>query len=277
MCVCAGRSKPRSAVQCDRGGKGAASLDVEALCAEGRRFFGRAPATFDAFRADLAARRPGLGERAAAYLVRTHLPLVQVPTQAQWGFPGVSHFALADAWLGRAVPTDPTLPDPLVMRYLAAFGPASVADIRAWSGLSGLGEAMDRLRPSLVTFRDERNRELFDLPAAPRPSADVPAPVRLLPEYDNVVLSHDDRSRVLSDAHRPRIVSKNLQVRATFLVEGFVAGAWTIEQTRSRATLVLEPFQRIAKSAKVALEAEALALAAFATPEAAIHDVGWRR
>jgi hypothetical protein len=112
----------------------------------------------------------------------------------------------------------------------------------------------ESLRPSLVTFLDERKRELFDLPDAPRPDADTPAPVRLLPEFDNVILGHKDRARIIADAHRPMVTTKNLQERATFLVDGFVAGTWRMETKKGRPSLQLEPFGRLPKAVVKALE-----------------------
>src|SRR5262249_55283206 len=148
------------------------------------------------------AKFPDSDERAMAYAIRTHVPLVQVPTDAPWAFPAAADFALADRWLSKKVSTAGTGPETLVLRYLAAFGPATPADAQAWSGLRGLREVFETLRPSLVTFRDARKRELFDLPDAPRPDADAEAPVRFVPDFDNLVLSHDDRSRIIADAHR---------------------------------------------------------------------------
>ena len=249
------------------------SFDMEALLAAARSYFAQQPATFDAARAHLAARFPVADERAMGYAVRTHLPLVQVPDESAWGFPAAAGFALADEWLGRPIPTGSDGLPNLVRRYLAAFGPASVTDAQNWSGLGGLRTTFEALRPELVTFRDARGRELFDLPDAPRPDEETPAPVRFVPEYDNLVLGHDDRSRIVADAHRPGLVTKNLQVPATFLVDGFVAGTFKVERKKKAATLTLTPFGKLLKKDLRALEAEGEALLAFVEPEAATREV----
>src|SRR6185369_5179811 len=253
-----------------------AGIDLAALDREARAFFGGAPATFDAFRDHLKARDPECDERALAYTIRTHLPLVQVPTETAWGFPAAADFAMADAWLGTPVSTEPASAEALVLRYLAAFGPATPGDAQVWSGLQGLRDVFAALRPSLVTFRDERKRELFDLPGAPRPidpEDDTPVPVRFLPEFDNLVLSHDDRRRILADEHRPLVVTKNLQVKATFLVDGFVAGIWKTERKKKTAALIIEPFGALAKKTRAALEEEGDALLRFLEEDAAEREV----
>ena len=129
------------------------------------------------------------------------------------------------------------------------------------------------MRDRLEVFADERGRELFDLPDAPRPDGDVPAPARLLPEFDNLVLAHDDRSRVIADEHRPLVTTKNLRVKATFLVDAVVAGTWTIAVKRKVATLTLAPFAPLPKAAVEALEAESEALLAFLEPDAKAHAI----
>jgi len=253
----------------------AALLEMDALDAEARKFFGKSAATFDALRDHLTARFPGADERAMAYAIRTHVPLVQVPTDAPWAFPAAADFTLADQWLSKKVSTSASSPEALVLRYLAAFGPATPADAQAWSGLPALREVFESLRPSLVTFRDERKRELFDLPHAARPDEDTDVPVRFIPDFDNLVLSHDDRSRVMADAHRGRVTLKNLQVRATFLVDGMVAGTWKSERKRSAAVLVIEPFGGVPKRTKAALEEEGDALLAFLEKDAKDREVRW--
>jgi hypothetical protein len=247
----------------------AKAIDVDALVAIARREWDARPGTFADLRAALLKRFPKGDERAMGYAVRTHLPIVQVPTidESPWGYPATTDFACADTWIGKPVGADPA-PDALVLRYLAAFGPATAADVQTWSALSGIAPVLERLRKQLVTFTDERGRELFDLPKAPRPSADTPAPVRFLPDFDNLVLSHADRTRVVADAHRPALVTKNLQVRATFLVDGFVAGTWTVERKKAAAALAIAPFGRISRAVREALEEEGLALLRFAEPDA---------
>jgi hypothetical protein len=160
-----------------------------------------------------------------------------------------------------------------VRRYLAAFGPASVTDAQTWSGLPKLGPVFDAMRAELLTYRDERKRELFDVPEGQRPAADTPAAVRFVPDWDNVVMGHQDRSRVISDEHRARISSRNLQIAATFLVDGMVAGSWSITRKGRAATLVMEPFVKIARKDQAALKEEGERLLAFAEPDAATREV----
>ena len=213
-----------------------------------------------------------MNERALGYTVRTHLPLVMVPTDDRWAFPANSQFTLADEWLGQPVPDGGDGRD-LVLAYLRAFGPASAADVQAWSGLRSVADALDALRPQLRSFSDERGRELFDLPTAPRPPADVPAPPRLLPEFDNLLLAHADRSRIVADSDRPRVVTKNLRVRATLLWDGFVRGTWEIKRKGKAAAVVVTPFEALPAGALADCEGEAEALLRVAEPEATSYQL----
>jgi hypothetical protein len=241
-------------------------VDVPALVDEGRAIFDERPRSFDELRDILAKRHPKADVRAMAYAVRLLVPLVQVPTDATWAFPAAADFTTADAWLGAKAkaPARERAADALVLRYLAAFGPATAADAATFLGFTKLRESFERLRPELVTFTDDRKRELFDLPKAPRPGAGVPAPPRLLPEFDSLLLGHDDRERVIAKEHRPRVVTKNLLIKAVFLVDGFASGTWKLEQTKKTSTLVLEPFAPLAKRARAELEEEAERVARFA-------------
>jgi hypothetical protein len=201
-----------------------------------------------------------LGEAAAAALV----PMVQLPPRGVWRVTAGVHNALVSSWLGR--PVDPPAPagsDPvgqlLVRRYLAAFGPAATADLRAWCGLAGMPAAVAAVRDELVVFRDERGRELLDLPDAPRPDPDVAAPVRFLPAFDNAILGYDDRSRIVDDAHRGLSVAGERAV----LVDGRVAATWTVEPGPAPGTVVVNPLRRFTRADRAAVTEEGRAVASF--------------
>ena len=253
-------------------GARAEGLDPEAVVSATRELLAGRPLAFDAIRAGLQERFPDVDDRALGYAARTLVPLVMVPDgDARWGYRRVCDFALAEEFLDGGLA--PAAPAALVRRYLGAFGPASAADVQAWSGIAGLKPVLEEMRDELAVFADERGRELFDLPDAPRPGAAADAPVRLLPEFDNLVLAYDDRTRVIADEHRPLVTTKNLRVKATLLVDGVVAGTWTLAIKRKVATLELAPFGRLAKRVVNELTAEGEALARFAEPEAKSYEV----
>jgi hypothetical protein len=209
----------------------------------------------------LAARWPAVGPRALGEMVIGALvPMVQLPPRGLWrATASVRNLPLAD-WLGREIdPPSPDGADPvgaaLVRRYLAAFGPAATADIRAWSGLAGLPATVAAMRHELVTFRDERGRELFDLPDAPRPDPDTPAPVRFLPAFDNAILGYHDRSRIIDDTHRGLSVAGARVV----LVDGRVAATWTVEA----GTVTVTPLRRLSRADHAAVAEEGRELTSF--------------
>ena len=244
-----------------------ANIDLVGLVAPAREYFGAEPRTFDEYRNHLLAADPGVEERVMGYAVRTHLPLIQVPDGGPWGYPSAADFTPVESWLGEAPETGDRTED-LVLRYLAAYGPASAADFQNWSGLQGAKAVLESLRPRLTAFLDEAGRELFDLPDAPRPDADAPAPVRFLPEFDNVVMAHADRSRIIADEDRPRIFKANLRVLPTLLVDGMVAGTWTVERKKKVATLVIEPFRELAGAVRDEVASEGRRLVEFVEPDA---------
>ena len=213
---------------------------------------------------------PDHDAEALAYAVQLQTPLVQVPPRGLWGQSGQPTHATAERWLGRPLASE-TAPDRLVLRYLAAFGPATVGDVQAWSGLAGLRDVVERLRPALRTLRDERGRELFDLPDAPLPDPETPAAVRLLGDYDNVLLAHADRSRIIPERHRAEVVP-NIG-RPPVLVDGFVRGWWKLTRERDVATLRVELFEPVPEPDHTALIEESRRLLAFAAPDAARTDV----
>jgi hypothetical protein len=263
----------------ERGMRGAfgrqlSGVDIGALAAAGRTLVESAPMTFSQLGQALAGRWPDHPPAALAQGVRAFVPLVQVPPRAVWGQAGQSLHTSAEHWLGQpaepARPASPAESADLVTRYLGAFGPATVRDVQAWSGLTGLKAVMEKLRPSLVTFRDEQGAELFDLPAAPRPGGDIPAPVRLVAEFDNLVLSHADRSRVISAENTKRLYTVNGVIPGSVLIDGFVAGMWRLTRSKDLTTVTIEVFGPMRERA--ALEREAERVLAFCSP-AAPHDI----
>ena len=206
------------------------------------------------------------------YLIRTQIPLIMMPCDGDCGFGTDSKFALAAWWLGKAIDGEERTQD-LILRYLAAFGPATVADAQAWSALPKLKPVFDALRSRLQVFRDERNRELFDVPNAPRPPEKAVAPVRFLPAFDNIILAHSDRTRIIADEYRPRVTTKNLQVLPTFLVDGFVVGTWEISSRKNTAVLTISPFTRLPGRTKQELVVEAEQLVRFIAASAVQYEV----
>jgi hypothetical protein len=242
-------------------------LDIPDLVAAARRYLASAPRTFAEITALLTERWPAGDPGAMRYAVRTHLPLIQVPIPRDWSYPGNPQFALAETWLDQPLTNEEHLGE-LIVRYLAAFGPATVTDIQTWSGLARLKAAVDQLKPDLISYRDERRRELFDLPGLPLPAADTPAPVRFLPEFDNLLLSHQDRTRIIASAHRSRVYLPGLRVSATFLLDGFVGGTWAVERAKQTATLVMTAFAPLTQQDRDALAEEAEALLRFVEADA---------
>lgn len=196
------------------------------------------------------------------------LPTVQVTPRGLWRTPGRAAVTSLEHWLGGPLETAPSLQS-LVTRYLAAFGPATPADLGSWSGLAGTAEVLEGLRPRLRVFRDDRGRELFDVPRAALPDPKTPAPVRFLPEFDNVALGHADRSRIV-----PEGVQQWTEVGwATVLVDGFIAARWKLERQKDLATLRVEPFRPLARKEKAEVADEGARLMSFLEPDAGRRDL----
>ena len=198
---------------------------------------------------DLAARRAWRAARASAHLMHHH-------ETALWNARPEGRF-VAIAEPERLVPVEARAE--MLRRYLGAFGPSTRKDINLWSmmHMPEIDAALALL--DLRRFRDEQGRELLDVPRAPLPEGDMPAPPRFLPKWDNVLLAHADRSRILPHPHRKLIIGKNGDVAPTFLVDGFVAGTWRLEKGR----VVLEPFAKLSRATRSELEDEAARLEAF--------------
>ena len=247
-------------------GRNLVGMDINALIAQAGVLMKEKPRTFSELGKLLQQRWPERDATSLAYAIRYLVPIVQVPPRGIWGKSTQPTWTSTELWLGRPLAPKPSI-DRLVMRYLAAFGPATVADISAWSGLTGLLDVVERLRPKLRTFRDERGRELFDVPDGPRPDPDIPAPPRFLPEYDNLLIGHDDRTRVIDHAYRYVIFS------GTLLVDGFVHATWNVKKTSGGATLTIEPLRRLSKVDRIEVSEEGERLLKFVAGEGAARDV----
>jgi len=205
----------------------------------------------------------GIGDdvEAIGNATNTYVPLVQLPPRGVWGAGGHARYATIEAWTSRELDPDPSIDD-VVLRYLGGFGPASVMDVQNWSGLTKLKPVLDRLRDRLVTFSDEHGRELFDLPDAPRPAADTPAPVRLLGQYDNVLLGHADRRRIIPEDFSWDAALAHGRFVNNVLVDGVLRATWWIE--RDTRTLAIRPHDRLTSAERDEVAAEARRMAAFA-------------
>jgi hypothetical protein len=253
-------------------GRKLTGVDPAELADAARAALAAGPLPGDELGARLAVRWPEGEPNDLAYLARSLLPLVQVPPRGVWGASGGLVYAHADQYLGAPSATDPA-PDETVLRYLAAYGPASVADTQKWLSLTGLKAVFDRLRPRLVTYRDATGRELFDLVGTELPDPDVPVPPMLLGPFDNVLLAHADRTRIIDKADERRVFTANGIVRGTLLLDGRVAGVWQPELKRTSAAVDLRPFAPLSGRDRDRLAAAAEDLLAFAAPGAEKTEV----
>ncbi|KIF77494.1 hypothetical protein QR77_33880 [Streptomyces sp. 150FB] len=254
--------------------KDLAGIEPERIAAYGRELVEERPRPVKELRELLLGRWPDAGPLALTVAVRCLLPLVQTTPRGLWGRSGQVTLTTTEQWFGRrAEPAHE--PDAAILRYLAAFGPASVRDAGTWSGLTRLREVFERLRPGLLTFQDENGVELFDLPEAARPAEDTPAPPRFLPEFDNLLLSHADRTRIIPAAYKGRLSRGNLSYRA-LLVDGMVAGVWRLAlrpaESRDGVTLTVQLFGGLSRERRRAVEEEGERLLTTLHPATA-HDL----
>jgi hypothetical protein len=230
-----------------------AGMEMDELIAAGRKILDEKPRSRADLSKLLADIWPDRDPQSMAMAVTYNLALVQVPPRGLWEGKGVAKWATVQTWLGAEIDGKPA-PDLLALRYLAALGPATTADMRTWSGVTGLGGIFDRLGAQLRTFRDDEGRVLFDLPDAPRPGPDIPAPPRFLPEYDNVLLGHADRSRVIGPDARPPGWAGNL------LHDGFLVASWKLDRAKAGARIEIRPFRAMGKRAAAEVGDEAARL-----------------
>jgi hypothetical protein len=243
--------------------------DPVAFDAAGREIMAEGAITRPELARRLAARFPEADLGELALVVHLRFALLHPPPAGTWGHRGRIGCILAEDWLGHPLAAAPSA-ETLVLRYLAAFGPASAKDVQVWSGLTRMAALLQTLRPRLRVFRDEDGRELYDLPDAPIEEADAPAPVVFLPEFDNAVLGHADRSRILHPDDRPLVMPGWSIVRPTVLVDGFVAATWS----RKGPLVEIAPFRPLAAADRSSVAAEAERLVGFVAPGEA-PEVRW--
>ncbi|MGO4694677.1 winged helix DNA-binding domain-containing protein [Paenibacillus sp. 2TAB26] len=253
-------------------GKMLQNVDLEAIREAGRALVEEQPRTFNELGHLLALEWPNVDPSALSAAIRTLVPLVQIPPRGVWGLSGQATHTSAEAWLGQSLANSPSLKT-MLLRYLGSFGPATIKDMQVWSGLSKLRETIEQLRPSLRTFSDEKGNELFDLPDAPLPPGDTIAPPRFLSEFDNMLLSYSDRSRILDEKYKPLVFTINGIIRSTFLIDGFVRGTWKIEQNNETAALIMQSFEKLSAADHDALVEEGQKLLTFAAGSSLSHDI----
>jgi hypothetical protein len=252
-------------------GRNVKNVDMKAVLEAGREIMSQQPRTIAELTTLLSKRFPGHDAAALAYGVRYMLPLVFTPPRGVWGGRGLVTLMTMEAWLGRPLDA-PSSPDNLVLRYLAAFGPASPADMRAWSGIS-MRKVFERLRPRLKVFRSERGTELFDLANAPRPDPETEVPVRFIPDFDNILLAHADRTRIMAPGQHLGLFSSNGVMQGSVLVDGFVRAKWAPVKAKGATTLVVTPFEKaIPKKDQETVAVEGVHLLEFLAPDEK-HDV----
>jgi Winged helix DNA-binding domain len=253
-------------------GRRMGGADPAELAAAVRRLLDDRPMTARELGRALVERGIGADPEAIGNAARVYVPLVQVPPRGVWGRSGRARYATLESWTGCELEAEPSI-DEVVLRYLGSFGPATATDVQRWSGLTKLKAVLERLRPRLVTFRDEDGKELFDVPDAPRPDPNVPAPVRLLGEYDNILLGHADRRRLVPEDFPWAAMLAPGRFVNNLLVDGMLRATWWIERDGDRPTLAIRPFQELSAAARDEVAAEAERMLAFSAPDAERREV----
>jgi hypothetical protein len=236
-------------------GKNLIGLDVQAVVKAGRSLIETNPLTFSELGKQLNTQWPDVDSATLAAVIRTFVPLVQLPPRGLWGKSGQAVHTSSEAWLGNLPFLNLTMND-MILRYLAVFGPATIQDIQVWSGLTKLREKVEQLRPQLIIFHDDQGNELFDIPDVPRPDQNIPSPPRFFGGFDNILLSYADRRRIIEDEYRNKVFTKNGIIKSTILIDGFVSGIWKVQKEKGSVRLMIELFKKLPNEEHNALTKE---------------------
>lgn len=246
-------------------GARARDLDIPRLIEIALPFLEAETPAIGALRDELQRHFPQHNKEAMAYAVRSYLPLLQVPPSGTWGVGTRATYTTAANWLGEAQPSDLAT---LFRRYLAAFGPASIMDFQTWCGMTSLKSQLAPVLKTLVAYRSEDGAQLFDLSDLPLPPEDAPAPIRLLPEYDNILIAHKNRARILPEQHRKKVFVSAGRVLGTVLINGFVGAIWRSRREKDRARLSINLFEAVNAAIQADIEAEGMRLLRFIDEDA---------
>lgn len=253
-------------------GKHLNGLDTQAVAEAGRALVETMPLTFSELGKLLGKRWPNVESAALAAVVRTLVPLVQLPPRGIWGKSGQAIHTSAEAWIGR-LPFSKLTTEDIILRYLSAFGPATIQDIQVWSGLTRLKEKVEQLLPQLIIFHNEQGNELLDIPSAPRPDQNVPSPPRFLGGFDNILLSYADRKRIIDESYRNIVFTKNGIIRPTILIDGFVSGLWKVQKEKGTVKLIIEFFKKLPDEEYNALTEEGTRLLDFLADQESSREI----
>ena len=251
-------------------GARARDLDIPRLLEIAIPFLEAETPAIGALRDELQRHFPQHNKEAMAYAVRSHLPLLQVPPSGTWGVGTRATYTTAANWLGEAQSSDLAT---LFRRYLAAYGPASVMDFQTWCGMTSLKATLAPVLKTLVAYRSEEGEQLVDLPDLPLPPEDAPAPIRFLPEYDNILIAHKQRIRILPEQHRKEVFVSAGRVLGTVLIDGFVGAIWRARREKDRARLSISAFEAVDAATQARIEAEGLRLLRFIDEDAGDYAV----
>ena len=246
-------------------GARAKDLNIDRLIQIAKPYLEAEQPAIGALRDKLSEQEPGRDKQAMAYAVRSYLPLVQIPPSGTWGVGTRATYTTAESWLGAPNPADLSS---LFRRYLAAYGPATVMDFQTWAGMTSLKSQLAPALKELTEYRDEDGKALYDLPNLPLAPAGKPAPIRFLPEYDNILIAHKDRRRILPEAQRKKVFVSAGRVLGSILIDGFVGAIWKARREKTKAILLVSLFEKQTDEILGGIEAEGSALLRFIEDDA---------